>query len=343
MDVSVVIPTYNRAASLPTAVESALRQTHVPLEVLVVDDGSTDDTAEVCRAFPPPVRYIRQDNGGCAAARNTGIAHARGEFIALLDSDDVWEPTKLEVQLDVHRAHPEIGCSATNSTLIDLAGNSLPERDSFREIFGVFDNLRVDPEEHFASRLSPTEVEAAGARHACYVGDFFELLFLGNVVLPSSALIHRRVLERVGSFDASLRFAEETEFFHRAAEAFPLAMIMTPLVGRRVGDEEAMTGPGNDVKFIAGALKSLDRVAVRRGVLSDAETAAYRRGREMQVLQLAYYHLSLLETRNARSVLSGAWGSGITLSSRSAAIYAASFLPVGFLRRLHSLKRALRR
>ena len=100
--VSVIIPTYNRAHVLPRAIESVLKQTYTELELIVVDDASTDDTAAVMTAITDPrVRYVRKEHGGAAAARNRGIAEAKGEFIAFQDSDDVWHSDKLEKQLPI--------------------------------------------------------------------------------------------------------------------------------------------------------------------------------------------------------------------------------------------------
>src|SRR5262245_47409787 len=93
--VSVLVPTYNRSKLVRRAVESALAQSYRRLEVLVVDDGSSDDTRQVIEGMDPRVRYIRQANAGVSAARNRGIAEARGEFVAFLDSDDEWLPWKL--------------------------------------------------------------------------------------------------------------------------------------------------------------------------------------------------------------------------------------------------------
>jgi glycosyltransferase involved in cell wall biosynthesis len=98
-EVSVIIPTYNSANYLTQAVDSVLAQTFRDNEILVVDDGSTDETEDVMRRYNSPVRYIRQKNGGVASARNRGIAESRGRYIAFLDADDTWYPIKLERQL----------------------------------------------------------------------------------------------------------------------------------------------------------------------------------------------------------------------------------------------------
>src|SRR5690242_14976762 len=108
--VSVIIPTYNRARFVGEAVASALAQTLPPLEVIVVDDGSTDDTADVvARLNDPRVVYLRQENAGPATARNTGVEAARGDLIALLDSDDRWLPRKLELQVPLFEGDGKIG------------------------------------------------------------------------------------------------------------------------------------------------------------------------------------------------------------------------------------------
>ena len=106
--VSVVIPVYNGARFLGEALASVFAQDFRPLEVIVVDDGSTDATAAVAAGFAEAT-YLRQDNAGVAAARNAGIARARGELVALLDGDDVWLPEKLRLQIDHLRAHPALG------------------------------------------------------------------------------------------------------------------------------------------------------------------------------------------------------------------------------------------
>lgn len=104
--VSVIVPVYNGARFLAATLQSILDQDYRPLELIVVDDGSTDQSGEIAKSFSE-VRYFHQENAGVATARNTGLAAARGEFVAFLDADDLWEPHKLTLQVEYHDTHPE--------------------------------------------------------------------------------------------------------------------------------------------------------------------------------------------------------------------------------------------
>lgn len=131
--VSVIIPAYNAADCVGRAIESALAQTYPPLEILVVDDGSKDNTAEVVARYPAPVRLIRQANGGTGAARNRAAREARGSWLAWLDADDSWEPTKLERQVQ-YTADPMVGiihCLAVGNNNAD----SIPTKITFQQLW----------------------------------------------------------------------------------------------------------------------------------------------------------------------------------------------------------------
>jgi glycosyltransferase involved in cell wall biosynthesis len=339
--VSVIIPTYNHAESLRQTVGSILQQTHMPLEVIIVDDGSVDATEAVCAGLPEPVRYIRQENAGVSAARNRGISEAKGEWVALADSDDLWDPVKLEVQLAALARAPEARWCATGCQVIGPDGEAVPGRQSFDRVFAVFDSVREPPKSFFSRWLSRAEVTSHGRSHTFFYGDFFELLFHGNVVLPSSALIHQVVFEEAGRFDEEFRLAEETEFFHRVAARGPGVMIMTPLVGYRVAQTGSLTNPANTPRLIHAALTSLDRAAELRGKLTASERQAHRRGRQRLLAELAYAELSLLHGPAARTALRSAWDAGAPKDARTAAVYAASLLPRPMLRGLHRIKRRL--
>ena len=123
--VSVVIPTHNHAGYIRQAIDSALAQTSAPLEVIVVDDGSTDETPRILADYGGRIRAIRQSNAGVSVARNTGIAAAAGDLIALLDSDDSWAPTKLERQIARLSADPGVGLVHCGSERVDEAGRRL--------------------------------------------------------------------------------------------------------------------------------------------------------------------------------------------------------------------------
>jgi len=144
--VSVVIVTYNKADTVGAAIESVLRQTFSDLEILVVDDGSTDDTADRVAAYGARVRTIRKINGGTGSARNRGIEEARGQYVAFLDGDDLWLPRKLESQMQAFQREPELIAAQCGAYCVDQAlrvfetRNCVPQKDTLRE-FLFFGNL----------------------------------------------------------------------------------------------------------------------------------------------------------------------------------------------------------
>lgn len=134
--VSVIIPVYNGGRHLRAALESVFAQTYCPFEVIVVDDGSTDDSGAIPQSFPD-VRYIHQSNQGVAAARNHGIEAAQGEFFAFLDQDDLWTPDKLKLQIAHLLSHPDLGYSLTHQQFFLEPGEALPSwfrKELFAEV-----------------------------------------------------------------------------------------------------------------------------------------------------------------------------------------------------------------
>ena len=120
--VSVIIPTYNRGYCISESIDSVLAQTFTDYEILVVDDGSTDDTRERLRAYEDRVRYLWQPHGNAASARNEGLRHARGRYVAWLDSDDTWLPFKLDLQLRVLEQFPDAQIVASDFSAMDESG-----------------------------------------------------------------------------------------------------------------------------------------------------------------------------------------------------------------------------
>lgn len=207
--VSVIVPAFNAADTVHDTVMSALHQTYGNLEIIIIDDGSTDQTRAVALSLvesDPRVRYLYKDNGGVASARNRGIPDAKGDFIATLDADDLWYPTKVERQLQrFEESGPETALVYAWCCWIDSSGN----------VTGSAPPIRLE-------------------------GHIVAQMCLGNVVISgSNALIRRKALVAVGGFDESLRSrggqgCEDWKLYMQIAERYEIAMVPEYLIGYRV-------------------------------------------------------------------------------------------------------------
>lgn len=336
----MIIPTYNRARWLPEAIGSVLAQTRPPLEIIVVDDGSTDETREVCGRFGDRVRYIRQDNAGVGAARNRGAAAARGNWLAFLDSDDLWKPAKLEVQLAALAA-TGAEWSITDFEMIDLHGQPLGGAQGFERPFPMFASLRLSPRAFFDRHFDRAEVSSAGGRHDVRHGSAFTPLFHGNFASPSGAVIRREAFLAAGGFDEAFQVAEDTEFFHRLALGTRVAIVLSPLFHWRMGHPASLVTLSVE-SLIRNALESVDRAAARVRPLSDETRRAYRAGRRSLLFRLAYWQLSELDGAAVRATLREARRAGAPASPSWLALWLASFGPRPVLRAAHAIKRRFR-
>ena len=182
--VTVIIPTYNSAHFLRESLESVLNQTFKDYEVLVVDDGSQDNTRELLGHNYPMVRYIHQEHSGPATARNAGIKHAAGEFVAFLDADDIWLPTKLEKQIQHFRQNPPTACIFTEHAFFDSKGLCEP---------------------------------AGRKKNLLMKGDLVRNIFRHDGVATPTVMVRRTVLTEVGCFDEDLITAEDENLWMRIA------------------------------------------------------------------------------------------------------------------------------
>ena len=241
--VSVIIPTYNRAHLCKKAVESALSQTYQNIEVIVVDDGSTDNTRDVVSYLDSRVRYLSQKNSGVSAARNMGMQSARGEFIALLDSDDTWLPWKLQLQLNVLRALPSAGMVWTDLIAVHETGREL-YASYLTHLYTAYKYF--DRAKHFrAANYIATiwnDCPAAWADRKFYAGNIFTPMFLGNLVHTSTVLLRRSRQEAVGFFDTSLvRTGEDYDFHFRTSRMGDVAYIDVSSIRYRIGAPDQLT------------------------------------------------------------------------------------------------------
>jgi GT2 family glycosyltransferase len=247
--VSVVIPSYNRASSVGFAIDSALGQTHRNVEVLVVDDGSTDDTTDVVSrryAAEPRVRYLRKENGGAASARNEGLRHARGAFVAFLDSDDWWQPWKTELQLRCLERFPQAGMVWTDMEAVGPDGTLLHSR-YLRIMYRAAYRWFPTPESLFETSAPLDAVGCAslpaGTPGRAWCGDLASAILLGNLVHTSTVLLRRERREQVGLFLESLRSGEDFEFHLRTCRLGPVAYADVEAIRYQVGGVDQLTRP----------------------------------------------------------------------------------------------------
>lgn len=240
-DISIVIPTYNRSEWVGNAIESVLSQTAQPGEIIVVDDGSSDDTGQVVSEFSEHVRYVRQDNGGVSVARNTGLEESTGAFVAFLDDDDVYESTALEMHLATFADNPEAVCSVKNANMI--------AQDGTRQIL-----LEILGEKRQGQWVDPNGISA---------------VLRGGLFLQCM-LFRKWALNAGGSFDTSMLY-EDLDVMSRVAPQGPWAFDSRVGVNiiRREGDSISASYHRNPIHAAQSLLKIYERLDGSSDLSSD--------------------------------------------------------------------------
>lgn len=300
--VSVIIPAYNCAAYLPTAIESVLAQTFRDREIVVVDDGSTDDTPAVVAPYLSRIHYIRQANKGLPGARNAGIQSSTAEFIALLDADDSWLPDKLQRQMPLFR-DPEVGIVYTDFSVRYADGRLL------------------------ASYLADRPLASEG-----YVVDNY---LRSRFLFPSSMVLRRTAMEACGLFDEEMIASEDIELFARICLRWKVARVDLPLMIRTESTHNitANSGRMNDYTILA-----FEKILAREPALpaSTRNTLHRELGRQHWWRGYARFHAG--QAAEARKDLLRAVRFDAAHLRPSAPLLIASWLPSGILRRLRSAR-----
>jgi glycosyltransferase involved in cell wall biosynthesis len=201
--VSVVIPTYNSAAMVEEAIESVLAQTYRDFEIVVIDDGSTDNTEHVVKRFAGRIHYFKQKNEGVSAARNAGIKKSRGQYIAFLDSDDLWLPEKLAEEIPLLDADPQLGLVYCDWAVV--SGDAL---------------------------LQASYLKGLGASS----GYVFDDLIQSGFILTSGVVVRRACLDNVGDFDKSLAIAQDYDLWLRVSYQWRVQLVDKCLFTKRSWD-----------------------------------------------------------------------------------------------------------
>jgi glycosyltransferase involved in cell wall biosynthesis len=204
--VSVIITTYNQARYIGATIQSAIDQDLADREIIVVDDGSTDATPPVVAAFGPQVVYLRQANQGVAGSRNTGIRHARGEFLAFLDGDDLWEPRKLSRQVAAAQDHALAGLIVAGGMQVDGEGAILRP-----------------------SLLAPSIAALLGSSDSVTLRCYDQLLAQNVILTSSQVLVPRTVLDRVGLSDVRIGHASDWDLYLRIAARYEITFLREAL------------------------------------------------------------------------------------------------------------------
>jgi len=216
MKVTVIIPSYNRYTLLKRAILSLQNQSHAVDEIIVVDDGSSDNTSQIVQDFPC-IKYMYQENSGVSAARNLGITCASNEWLAFLDSDDEWYGNKLEEQVALHNKNPNCLISYTAENWI----------------------------------RNGTEVKIPKKYRKLGENIFQENLSYCNIA-PSSILVHKSILDSVGSFDTHLRVCEDYDLWLRILCSYEIRLLNRQLIKKHAGHDEQL-----------GFTKNMDTVRIQ--------------------------------------------------------------------------------
>jgi glycosyltransferase involved in cell wall biosynthesis len=257
--VSIIVPTFNRAVLLRAALASLLCQSWTNFEVVVVDDGSTDNTAAVLAEAAEKdkrVRYFRQKNRGVSSARNTGLLKARGDLIAFLDSDDLWYAWKLEAQVAVLAALKDVGMVWTDMNAIGPDGTFL-QHNYLRVMYSAYDRLAETKLFEHTSQLGELAGEVVHDDARVSWGNIYSMMLFGNLVHTPTVVLRRERAEEVGPFDETLRFAGEDYKYHLATcRLGDVAFLDIPSIDYRVGTDDQITNAKNQVHFARAFLST---------------------------------------------------------------------------------------
>jgi glycosyltransferase involved in cell wall biosynthesis len=314
--VTVAIPTYNRGQTLADCLDSVLAQTYAPIEIVVVDDGSADATAEVLARYAGRITAIRQENRGISAARNRAARAARGEYVAWMDSDDLCHPDRIAIEMEVLRQLPDVVLVSSDFSGFDATGVIGPSQirsyySAVGRTPGGLSGLYRDERElplGTASSRGPASVRVLS-------GDVHEALVRGSFVHPPTVLLRREAALAAGDLDEGLATCMEWDYFLRLSRLGPFAYVDRPLLSYRYSPDQ-ISSDRNEALTRRAILRVVEKMAETGEPFVRQNRPAYRR-------RLAECHLALASalaadhrrqaaTHLARSVRMGC-GNGLTM------------------------------
>lgn len=302
--VSVIIPTYNNSQYIVEALNSVLLQTYRDFEVIIVDDGSTDNTYKnitgIITAHPNLLKYIYQENRGLPSARNIGIKNSCGEYIALLDSDDAWLTNKLEQTINNLEENSEISMVYSDMYLVNRQGDIL--------------HKWLQTKNNFCE------------------GYIYNQLIKENFIIPSSVVIRRRLLDEVGYFDENITYAEDYDLWLRIAEKNKIGLVNHPLVKWRQHDKNMSKNFEKCSKYL---IKVFNKQIQKN--ISEKSNSLLRERLRILFFDVGLYSLEALKLKEARDNFSSSLK--IKFSFKILIYFLSSFIPCFIIKQIKIIKR----
>lgn len=259
--VSIIIPTYNRANEVVRAIKSAQAQTYSNLEILVVDDFSSDDTAQQVTRLSQEdsrVKYIASDqNYGVAKARNIGLKAATGEYIAFLDSDDLWKPFKLALQVEILNRLDHVGLVWTEMDAIN-PNNKYYHANYLNKMYENYSRFSRDQLFKHEKSLAEMGIESRFEEHKVYWSNIYPQMIFGNLIHTSTVLFRHQVLKVVVGFDESLRYTgEDFDFYLRITRDTSVAFLDVSAIYYTIGNLDQLTHPSMTALLAENYIKTI--------------------------------------------------------------------------------------
>jgi glycosyltransferase involved in cell wall biosynthesis len=306
--ISVIIPSYNSAIYLPEAIESVLAQTYKDFEIIVIDDGSTDNTKDVVKPYLDRITFLKGPNGGPCKARNRGIRKSSGEFVAFLDADDIWYPDKLECQMAVFSKNPN------------------------------YDMVHSDAS-YSRTYTSKEDRTWYSIKKCVKVGWVFSELLSECFIILSSVIVKRKSLERARLFDEHVERWHGYDLYLRIAVESQIGLVNKPLFFRRIHESNRFySDPLIEVKSLIKVLKKWDNQAHN---LADVDKKLVNQRLRIQYCRLGTYYLAREQPTQARKALKSSLARGF--SPRAVAYLGLSTLPFFALVYIRKAKHRLSR
>ena len=329
---SIIIPTYNRKDKLIRCIKSVLANQNANYEIIVIDDGSTDTTKEVVTGRYPQIRYYYQKNKGVSCARNKGMELTKGDYIAFLDSDDLWYPLRLDIIQRAFDMLPDnVGLVYNNmDKVVDGKGDGKSFADNY---FGVGTCRRADKLKHSLDINHPNKL------FNVLYGHFFNTLFERNIIPPSCAVIRRDVYEKVGGFREDFSVAEDSEYFLRISKYYQIGYIPLILTSLEIPDNElSLSKNSNNIYKVKNTIKFISEY-----YLNESDSVLQRklqlRLAELHTL-LGYHYLTVSKKDKAKKCCITSFRIH-PFYYKTHLTFLAALIPDGILQKLAKIKRHL--